>query len=174
MRAFSLIFLVFSITARVGAQSSGYPPEQENALQRTRPGKQLFREDEPRGAYLWKSLKAGRSGAVTLYYFYGSTEYGKGKLGMYRQADYRVRVDARKDPPTAQVIKDSTGNLKEVRIRMTAAGFSAARACFPVQYAAVPPTAMILPDAAFRQAHLWTCRRLLRPAAGASALSHRD
>jgi len=114
-------------------QASDYPPEQENALQKTKPGKQLFKEDEPCGAYFWKSLKADRSGAVALYFFYGSTEYGKGKLGMYPQAKYRVVLNEDKEPPTAQVIKDEAGSLKEVRVQMTKAEFQSARGCFAQQ-----------------------------------------
>ncbi|HEY2016143.1 MAG TPA: hypothetical protein VGH38_21720 [Bryobacteraceae bacterium] len=113
------------------AQSADYPPEQENAIQKTKPGKQLYKEDEPCGGYFWKSEKADKSGAVALYFFYGSTEYGKGKLGMYQQSRYRVVVNEKKDPPTAQVIKDGSGSLKEVKVQMTHAEFEASRSCFP-------------------------------------------
>jgi hypothetical protein len=121
------------VSAHGYPQTSGYPPERENAVQRTKPGKQLFKEDEPCGAYFWKSVKADPGGAVALYFFYGSPEYGKGKLGLYRQAKYRVVVNERKDPPTAQVIKDEKGSLTEVRVQMTKAEFEASRGCFPGQ-----------------------------------------
>ena len=127
------VWIGLLVSAHGYAQTSDYPPEQENALQRTKPGKQLFKEDEPCGAYLWKSTKADRSGAVVLYFFYGSTEYGKGKMGMYQQAKYHVVVNEEKDPPTAQVIKDPDGSLKEVKLHMTRAEFQASRGCFPGQ-----------------------------------------
>ena len=113
------------------AQTSDYPPEQENTLQRTRPGRQLFKEDEPCGNYLWRSDKAERGGAMVLYYFYGSTEYGKAKIGMYLRSKFHAEVGESKDPPTAQVIRDGRHNVREVRIRMTAAEYEAARPCFP-------------------------------------------
>jgi hypothetical protein len=111
-------------------QSSDYPPERENALQKIKPGKQLFKEDEPCGDYFWKSQKADRSGATALYYFFGSTEYGKGKLGLYQQVYFRVETNQEKDPPTAQVVKTGDGTVKEVVIRMTARELEASRACF--------------------------------------------
>ena len=111
-------------------QSGDYPPERENALHKIKPGKQLFKEDEPCGEYFWKSEKADRSGATALYYFFGSTEYGKGKLGLYQQVYFRVETNQEKDPPTAQVIKTAGGTVKEVVIRMTARELEASRACF--------------------------------------------
>ena len=112
-------------------QTSDYPPEQENALQKIKPGKQLYKEDEPCGGYFWKSQKAARGGATVLYFFYGSTEYGKGKLGMYEQVKYRVVVNEAKDPPTAQVVKNGDGTVKEVKVQMTDAEHQASGACFP-------------------------------------------
>ena len=117
----------------LAAQTSDYPPDQENELHRTVPGKQLFKEDEPCGAYIWKSTKADRFGATVLYFFYGSTEYGMGKLGMYQQSKFHAVVNEQKDPPTAQVIKDKDGSLKEVKLQMTQAEFEATRACFPTK-----------------------------------------
>jgi hypothetical protein len=128
----SAIWLCLLLPASCFSQtgSGDYPPEQENVIQKIKPGKQLFKEDEPCGEYFWKSLKADRSGAVALYYFFGSTEYGKGKLGLYQQVYYRVETDGKKDPPTAQVIKTAGGIVKEVLIRMTGRELEASRACF--------------------------------------------
>ena len=128
----SAIWLCLLLPASCFSQtgSGDYPPEQENAIQKIKPGKQLFKEDEPCGEYFWKSLKADRSGAVTLYYFFGSTEYGKGKLGLYQQVLYRVETKEEKDPPTAQVIRSAAGTVKEVVIRMSRRELEASRGCF--------------------------------------------
>jgi hypothetical protein len=112
------------------AQSTDYAPENENAVHKTVPGKQLYKEDEPCGAYFWKSMKASPRG-VSVYFFYGSTEYGKGKLGLYLQAQYRVQVDESKDPPTAQAVKTKASDLSEIVVRMTGKEFQASGACFP-------------------------------------------
>jgi hypothetical protein len=124
------LWLLLSACCFAQAQTGDYPPERENAVQKIKPGKQLFKEDEPCGDYFWKSLKADRSGAVALYYFFGSTEYGKGKMGLYQQVFFRVETNEAKDPPTAQVVKEG-GTVKEVIIRMTRREWEAARACFP-------------------------------------------
>jgi len=133
MKSVVYAWIALLVSAQGHAQTSGYPPEQENALQKIVPGKQLYKEDQPCGAYFWKSEKAGRSGAVALYFFYGSTEYGKGKLGMYQQAKFHVVVNEQKDPPTAQAIKDRDGSLKEVKVQMTKAELQSSRSCFPGQ-----------------------------------------
>ena len=119
------------VSAHGFSQTGDYAPEKENAIQKIKPGKQLHKEDEPCGAYFWKSQKADPSGATALYYFYGSTEYGKGKMGLYQQVRYRAVVDDEKDPPTAQVIKDDHGIVKEVVVRMSSQAFEASRSCFP-------------------------------------------
>ncbi|MBZ5618321.1 MAG: hypothetical protein LAQ69_06225 [Acidobacteriia bacterium] len=113
------------------SQTDDYAPEKENAIQKIKPGKQLYKEDEPCGAYFWKSEKADRSGATALYYFYGSAEYGKGKMGLYQKVRYRVVVNDEKDTPTAQIVKDDHGIVKEVVVRMTRREFDASKACFP-------------------------------------------
>ena len=133
MKSALYVWIGLLVLAHGYAQTSDYPPEQENSLQKITPGKQLFKDDEPCGAYLWKSTKADRSGAVALYFFYGSTEYGKGKMGMYQQVKFHVVVNEEKDPPTAQVIKNRDGSLKEVKVQMTKAEFQASRGCFPGQ-----------------------------------------
>jgi hypothetical protein len=112
------------------SQTGDYAPEQENAIHKITPGKQLHKEDEPCGAYLWKSPKGDPSGAPVLYYFYGSTEYGKGKIGLYQQALYRGVADEEKDPPTAQVVKDGRGRVKEVVVRMRKQELDTATSCF--------------------------------------------
>ena len=111
-------------------QSDEYAPENENVIHRTTPGRQLFKEDVQCGGYFWRSDKADRSGAITVYYFYGSTDWGKGKIGLYRQALFDVVVDENKEPPTAQLLTDSNGNTKAVRIRMTSREWAAAARCF--------------------------------------------
>jgi hypothetical protein len=113
------------------AQTDDYAPEKENTIQRTKPGKQLNKEDEPCGGYFWRSEKADPSGAIAVYYFYGSTEYGKGKMGLYQKVRYRAVVNDEKDPPTAQIIKDDHGIVKEVVIRLTRREFETSKACFP-------------------------------------------
>jgi len=112
-------------------QADDYPAEKENVLHKTTPGKQLKKDDEPCGAYLWKSSKVDPSGAVALYYFYGSTEYGKGKMGLFQLVKFRAEANEEKDPPTAQIVKDSQGIVKEVILRMTKRELEASRACFP-------------------------------------------
>jgi hypothetical protein len=119
------------VSAHGFSQTDDFAPEKENAIQKTKPGKQLHKEDEPCGTYFWKSQKADPSGAVALYYFYGSTEYGKGKMGLYQQVRYRAVVNDEKDPPTAQIIKDDHGIVKEVVVRMSKQEFEASKSCFP-------------------------------------------
>src|SRR5689334_6782338 len=80
--------------------------DKENALLKTVPGKKLFKEDVPCGDYFWKSEKADKNGAVILYFFFGDPAYGKNKIGMYKQKDYKVVLNDEKDPPTAQVVID--------------------------------------------------------------------
>ncbi|SPF50636.1 hypothetical protein SBA4_4460014 [Candidatus Sulfopaludibacter sp. SbA4] len=52
---------------------------------------------------------------------------------LYQQAKFHVVVNEQKDPPTAQVIKDRDGSLKEVKVQMTKAEFQSSRSCFPGQ-----------------------------------------
>ncbi len=72
--AFCVLFV--SLAA---AQTGDYPRERENALHRTTPAKRLFSEDIPCGGYLWKSEHTAELHAVSLDYFFGSTDYGKSK-----------------------------------------------------------------------------------------------
>jgi len=111
------------------AQSADYPPGQENALHRTTPAKRLFPDDTACGGYLWKSNHTAELHTVALYYFFGSTEYGKSKMGLYPQAKFRAVVNEQRDPPTAQVVIED-GSLREVRIQMTGKEYEAARQCF--------------------------------------------
>jgi hypothetical protein len=108
-----------------------YAPDKENVVFKTQIGKQIHKEDVQCGDYFWRSVKADAKGIPTVYYFYGDPAYGKNKLGLYYQRLYKVVVDAQKDPPTVQVIRDGEGTLKEVRVRMTQAQLSASRVCFP-------------------------------------------
>jgi hypothetical protein len=112
------------------SQPDDFAPEKENVLLPTRPGKQLFKEDVRCGDYFWISMKAAVDGTPALYYFYGDPAFGKNKVGLYRQDLYRAVVIAEKDPPTVQVIRGPEGNIKEVRVRMTAAELAASMACF--------------------------------------------
>lgn len=128
--AMKLVFCVL-LVCLAAAQTDDYPRERENALHRTNPAKRLFPEDAPCGGYLWKSEhKAELHMAVALYYFFGSTEYGKSKMGLYPQGLFRAVVNEQRDPPTAQIIMDDD-KLKEVRIQMTSKEYESARQCFP-------------------------------------------
>jgi hypothetical protein len=69
-------------------------------------------------------------GPVVIYYFFGSTEYGKGKLGIYRPGQFAIVVNEAKDPPTVQVVQDAQGKFKEVRLQITQKEYDAAKACF--------------------------------------------
>ena len=122
---------VLLLSALCFAQADDYAPEKENALLKTRAGKQLFKEDVQCGGYFWISVKAAVNGAPVLYYFYGNPAFGKNKVGLYRQDLYRVVVEYPKDPPTVQVIRGPQGAIDEIRVRMTATEFEASRACFP-------------------------------------------
>jgi hypothetical protein len=123
------LLLLFS--AACFAQGDDYAPENENVLLRTRPGKQLFKEDVQCGGYFWISVKAAVNGAPVLYYFYGDPAFGKNKVGLYRQDLYHAVVADQKDPPTVQVIRAQQGNIREIRVRLTAAELASSRACFP-------------------------------------------
>lgn len=114
----------------VFAQGGDYPADKENVVFKTQIGKQINKDDVQCGEYFWKSDKAAKRGVLTVYYFYGDPAYGKNKLGLYYQSLYKVVVNAEKDPPTVQVIRDGEGNLKEVRVQMTEAQLKASKACF--------------------------------------------
>ncbi|SPE41421.1 exported hypothetical protein [Candidatus Sulfopaludibacter sp. SbA3] len=128
------------ITARYGlavllvtgvfAQHGDYPSDQENVVFKTQIGKQINKDDVQCGEYFWKSEKADKRGTPSVYYFYGDPAYGKNKLGLYHQSQYKVVVNPEKDPPTVQVIRDADGSLKEVRVQMTEAQLTASKACF--------------------------------------------
>jgi hypothetical protein len=118
------------LVSLAAAQTDDYPRERENALHRTTPAKRLFPEDIPCGGYLWKSEHKAELHMVALYYFFGSTDYGKSKMGLYPQSLYRAVVNEQRDPPTAQVIMED-GTLKEIRIQMTSTEYQAASQCFP-------------------------------------------
>jgi len=115
------------------AQTDEYAREKENAIHKTVPGKQLYKEDTACGSYFWRSEKATKISPVAVYYFFGSTEYGQGKLGLYPRGRYHVIVNEEKDPPTAQVILNQRGGVDEVRIQMTSREYETARECFPNQ-----------------------------------------
>jgi hypothetical protein len=122
--------LYFFAIALAAAQSTDYPREQENALHPTTPAKRLFPDDAPCGGYLWKSTHQAELHMVAIYYFFGSTDYGKSKMGLYSHDKVRVEVDERRDPPTAQVVM-ADGKVKEILIRMTGKEYQAAGQCFP-------------------------------------------
>ncbi len=94
------------------------------------PERKLDKEDVQCGNYLWISTKTGTK---FLYYFFGSTEWGKGRIGFYQQNLYRVIVSAEKDPPTVQRVTDSNGLVREIRIRMTGPELAASAACLTQQ-----------------------------------------
>ena len=112
------------------AQTDDYPRERENALHPTNPAKRLFPDDVACGGYLWKSEHKAELHMLALYYFFGSTDYGKGKMGLYPQSKYHAVINEKRDPPTAQIIMEG-GTLKEVQIQMTSKEFQAAGQCFP-------------------------------------------
>lgn len=111
------------------AQTDDYPKDRENALHRTNPAKRLFPDDTPCGGYLWKSDHKDELHMQAIYYFFGSTDYGKSKMGLYPQNLYHAVVNEERDPPTAQVVIDD-GKTKEIRIQMTSKEYEAARQCF--------------------------------------------
>lgn len=124
--------LAFLWAVAMFAQGGDYPTDQENVVFKTQIGKQINKDDVQCGEYFWKSDKADKRGVPTVYYFYGDPAYGKNKLGLYHQSLYKVVVNAEKDPPTVQVLRDGEGNLQEVRVRMTEAQLKASKACFPL------------------------------------------
>jgi len=111
------------------AQTDDYAPEKENILLKTRPGKQLFKEDVQCGNYFWISVKAAVNGAPVLYYFYGDPAFGKNKVGLYRRDLYQAVVAGQKDPPTVQVIRGQQGTIGEIRVRLTATELASSDAC---------------------------------------------
>ena len=108
-------------------QNSDSSIEREEAIQKTASDRKLAKEDVPCGNYFWLARKTG---TTFLYYFFGSAEWGKGKVGFYQQTLYHVVVNDGKDPPTVQRIKDAKGNLTEVRVQMTGRELAASGACF--------------------------------------------
>lgn len=122
--------LCVAMVCLAAAQTDDYPRERENALHPTTPAKRLFPDDTPCGGYLWKSEHKTELHMLAMYYFFGSTDYGKGKMGLYPREVYRVAINEQRDPPTAQVVMED-GKLKEVRIQMTSKEFQAAGQCFP-------------------------------------------
>ena len=111
------------------AQSDDYPRERENQLHPTTPAKRLFPDDTPCGGYLWKSDHKSELHMTAIYYFFGSTDYGKSKMGLYPQALYHAVVNEERQTPTAQVISED-GHVKEIRIQMTQKEYDAASPCF--------------------------------------------
>jgi hypothetical protein len=105
-------------------------PAGEQVILKTVAGRQLFPEDIACGDYFWRSEKADRGGAVMIYYFFGSPDYGKSKLGLYRRDRFRIIVDESRDPPTARVLTDDRGAFRSVEVRMTGRERSASAACF--------------------------------------------
>jgi hypothetical protein len=112
------------------AQGPDKSADQEEPIQKTVPEKKLAKEDVQCGNYFWISKKTG---TTFLYYFFGSTEWGQGKMGYYQQSLYRVVVTEDKDPPTVQRIRDAKGNITEVRVRMTGRELAVSGACFSPQ-----------------------------------------
>ena len=84
-----LLLVVFLSPAIFLAQNSGSSVEKEESLQKTIPDKKLAKEDVQCGSYFWIAEKAG---TTFLYYFFGSTEWGQGKMGYYQQSLYRRRT----------------------------------------------------------------------------------
>lgn len=78
----------------------------EETIQRTISGRELDPGDEPCWHYLWISTK---NGTRFLYYFFGSTECGKGKIGFYQQNLYHVILDPEKKPPTVERVTKPGG-----------------------------------------------------------------
>lgn len=130
-RCFRWLPVALWFSAACFGQAGDYAPENENVLLKTRPGKQLFKEDVQCGNYFWISVKAAVNGAPVLYYFYGDPAFGKNKVGLYRQDLYRAVVDVQRDPPTVQVIRGQQGNIREIRVRLTAGELAASKDCFP-------------------------------------------
>ena len=124
-----LAWWVFAVCL-AAAQTDDYPRERENVLHPTNPAKRLFQDDVPCGGYLWKSEHKAELHMVALYYFFGSTDYGKSKMGLYPQSLYRAVIHEDRNPPTAQVILED-GKAKEIRIQMTSKEYESARQCFP-------------------------------------------
>jgi hypothetical protein len=120
-----LMLLVSTFGFPQGPDSSKEP---EDAIQKTAPDRKLDKEDVPCGNYLWVATKTGTK---FLYYFFGSTEWGKGKVGFYQQRLYRAVVNDAKEPPTVQRMKDGQGNVTEIRIQMTGRELEASSACLP-------------------------------------------
>jgi hypothetical protein len=105
-------------------------PAGEQVILETVAGRQLFPEDVACGSDFWRSEKADRGGAVMVCYFFGSPDYGKSKLGLYRRDRFRVIADENRDPPTARVLTDDRGAFKSVEVRMTGRERTASAACF--------------------------------------------
>ncbi len=124
--------LYMLLVCLAAAQTNDYPRERENALHPTNPAKRLFQDDTACGGYLWKSEHKAELHMVALYYFFGSTDYGKGKMGLYPQSLYRAVINEQRDPPTAQVVMEG-GTVKAVQIQMTGKEYQAAGQCFPAK-----------------------------------------
>ena len=122
-----LLFVALISSTLFFAQNSDSSIEREEAIQKTASDRKLAKEDVPCGNYFWLARKTG---TTFLYYFFGSAEWGKGKVGFYQQTLYHVFVNDDKDPPTVQRIKDAKGNLTEVRVQMTGRELAASGACF--------------------------------------------
>jgi hypothetical protein len=122
----NLLFLGLLISTLGHPQGSDSSSEPEEAIQKTAPDRKLDKGDVQCGNYLWI---ATRTGTKFLYYFFGSTEWGKSKVGFYEQSQYHVVVNADKDPPAVQRLKDAKGTVTAIRIQMTGQELAASRAC---------------------------------------------
>jgi hypothetical protein len=125
------LFAVSLLCATKGrSQESRQSNPMEEVIQKTTRDRKLDKDDIQCGNYFWISTKTGTK---VLYYFFGSKEWGKGKIGFYQQDLYRVVVSAEKDPPTVQRVTDSKGSVTEIRIRMTSPELAASSACLSQQ-----------------------------------------
>ena len=121
-----LLFLMLFLQVLGFPQTSDLANEREEALQKTAPDRKLDKEDVQCGNYLWVSTKTGTR---FLYYFFGSAEWGKGKVGFYEQSLYHVVINADKDPPTVRRMQDAQGSVTEIRIQMTRQELAESSAC---------------------------------------------
>lgn len=112
------------------SQDSKEATATEEGIQKTAADRKLDKDDVQCRNYFWISTK---NGTKFLYYFFGSKEWGKGKIGFYQQSLYRVVVNAEKDPPTVRRVVDSTGIVTELRVQMTGPELTASAACLTQQ-----------------------------------------
>jgi hypothetical protein len=106
MSAIPRVLLPMVLSAALAFPQAPPASGTEDAIQKSVPDRKLDQSDEPFGHYLWISTKNGNK---FLYYFFGSVEWGKSKVGsISRICITWLSIPTRTHPPSS-VSRTRTG-----------------------------------------------------------------